>query len=207
MEQGQKKIFFISAGVLTTGAIVTTVLLIRRRNKRKSGLLPPSGPDTSPANFFTTNSNTLPANFRNWNGGNTYLANLPRGIRNNNPGNLIYTNIKWNGKLPKNQNKDRRFEMFIAPEYGIRAMIKDLKHDIEKGKSTVPALISEYAPRFENNTTAYINTVCKDLRVSKTAKLLPTKNTLKLLVLSISKIENGGNYVTNELFEKAYSMI
>jgi hypothetical protein len=86
-------------------------------------------------------------------------------------------------------------------------MIKDLKHDIEKGKSTVPALISEYAPRFENNTTAYINTVCKDLRVSKTAKLLPTKNTLKLLVLSISKIENGGNYVTNELFEKAYSMI
>jgi len=198
----KKKILFISGGVLTTGAIVTTVLLIRRRNKRKRGLLPPRG-----SNVLTTNNNELPPDFLNWNGGNTYLSNAPRGIRNNNPGNLIYTTIKWNGKLPKEQNKDRRFEMFIAPVYGVRAMIKDLKHDIEKGKSTVPQLIEEYAPRFENNTDNYINTVCKELKVSKTAKLLPTKNTLRLLVLSISKVENGGNYVSNDLFEQAYSMI
>ncbi|TRX70707.1 hypothetical protein [Carboxylicivirga sp. M1479] len=207
MDKKQKKILFISGGVLTTGAIVTTVLLVRRRNRRKRDLLPPSGSDTRPANILTTNNNTLPPNFQNWNGGNTYLSNAPRGIRNNNPGNLIYTKIKWNGKLPKEQNKDRRFEMFIAPVYGVRAMIKDLKHDIEKGKNTVPALIEEYAPKFENNTAAYINTVCKDLKVSKTAKLLPTKNTLRLLVLSIARVENGGNYVSNELFDRAYSMI
>lgn len=192
---------------MTTGAIVTTVLLIRRRNKRKRGLLPPSGSDTRPANLLTTNSNTLPSNFRNWNGGNDYLSSAPRGIRNNNPGNLIFTNINWTGKLPKEQNKDRRFEMFITPEYGIRAMIKDLKNDIEKGKNTVPALMTEYAPRFENNTDAYIQTVCKDLKVSATAKLLPTKNTLRLLVHSISRVENGGNFITNELFDKAYAMI
>lgn len=192
---------------MTTGAIVTTVLLIRRRNKRKRGLLPPSGSDTRPANILTTNSNTLPSNFRNWNGGSDYLSSAPRGIRNNNPGNLIFTNINWTGKLPKEQNKDRRFEMFISPEYGIRAMIKDLKNDIEKGKNTVPALMTEYAPRFENNTDAYIQTVCKDLKVSATAKLLPTKNTLRLLVHSISRVENGGNFITNELFDKAYAMI
>jgi hypothetical protein len=207
MEKKQKKILFISGGVLTTGAIVTTVLLIRRRNKLKRGLLPPSGSDTRPTNILTTNNNTLPSNFQNWNGGNTYMSDAPRGIRNNNPGNLIYTNIKWNGKLPKEQNKDRRFEMFIDPVFGVRAMIKDLKNDIEKGKNTIPALIEEYAPRFENNTEAYINTVCKDLKVGKTAKLLPTKNTLRLLVLSITKVENGGDYVSNELFEKAYSII
>jgi hypothetical protein len=207
MDKKHKKIFFISGGVLTTGAIVTTVLLIRRRNRQKRGLLPSRGSDTSPANILTTNNNVLPANFRNWKGGNQYMASAPRGIRNNNPGNLIYTNIKWNGKLPKDQNKDRRFEMFIAPEYGIRAMIKDLKHDIEKGKNTVPTLISEYAPKFENNTGAYIQTVCKDLKVSQTAKLLPTKNTLRLLVHSISRVENGGNYISNELFDKAYAMI
>lgn len=192
---------------MTTGAIVTTVLLIRRRNRRKRGLLPPSGSDTRPANLLTTNSNTLPSNFRNWNGGSDYLSSAPRGIRNNNPGNLIFTNINWTGKLSKEQNKDRRFEMFIAPEYGIRAMIKDLKNDIQKGKNTVPALMTEYAPRFENNTDAYIQTVCKDLKVSATAKLLPTKNTLRLLVHSISRVENGGNYITNELFDKAYAMI
>jgi hypothetical protein len=207
MNTQKKKILFISGGVLTTGAIVTTVLLIRRRNKLKRGLLPPSGSGINPSNLLTTNNNQLPSNFRNWNGGNTYLSNSPRGIRNNNPGNLIYTNIKWNGKLSKEQNKDRRFEMFFAPEYGIRAMIKDLKHDIEKGKNTVPSLISEYAPKHENNTTAYIATVCRDLKVSQSAKLLPTKNTLRLLVLSIAKVENGGNYVTGELFDKAYLMI
>jgi hypothetical protein len=120
---------------------------------------------------------------------------------------LIYTNIKWKGKLPKHQNKDRRFEMFIAPVYGVRAMIKDLKHDIEKGKNTVPELIEEYSPRFENNTDAYIKTVCRDLKVNQSTKLLPTKNTLRLLVLSMTRIENNGNYVTNDLFEQAYVMI
>jgi hypothetical protein len=198
----KKKILFISGGVLTTGAIVTTIVLIRRRNQRKRGLLPTRG-----SNVLTTNNNELPSNFQNWNGGNTYLSNAPRGIRNNNPGNLIFTNIKWKGKLSKEQNKDRRFEMFIAPVYGIRAMIKDLKHDIEKGKNTVPLLVEEYAPRFENNTDHYIETVCRDLKVSKRAKLLPTKNTLRLLVLSMTKVETGGNYVSNQLFEQAYSMI
>ncbi|WP_222844200.1 hypothetical protein [Saccharicrinis aurantiacus] len=207
MDKKQKKILFISGGLLTTGAIATALLLIRRRNKSQQGLLPPSGSSIKPSNILTTNNKVLPNTFRNWKGGTTYLSNMPRGIRNNNPGNLIYTNIKWNGKLPKAQNKDRRFEMFIAPEYGVRAMIKDLKNDINKGKNTVPALISEYAPKHENNTSAYINTVCRDLKVSKTAKLLPSQNTLRLLVLSISRVENGGNYVSNELFNKAYSMI
>lgn len=196
-----KRILFISGGVLATGAIGAALVLIRRRNQRKRGLLPPRG-----SNVLTTNSNGLPSSFQNWNGGNTYLSDAPRGIRNNNPGNLIYTSIKWNGKLPKEQNKDRRFEMFISPVYGVRAMIKDLKNDIEKGKSTVPELIEEYAPRFENNTESYINTVCSDLKVSRTAKLLPTKNTLRLLVFSISKAENGGSYISSDLFEQAYSM-
>ncbi|WP_289054301.1 hypothetical protein [Carboxylicivirga marina] len=164
--------------------------------------MPPRG-----SNFIITNNNELPSNFKNWNGDNNYLLSAPRGIRNNNPGNLIYTNIKWNGKLPKEQNKDWRFEIFIAPEYGARAMIKVLKHDIEKGKNAVPALIEEYATKFENNTAAYINTIYQDLKVNKTAKLLPAKNTLRLLVLSITRVENGGNYSSSELFDKAYSMI
>lgn len=191
----KKKILFISGGVLTTGAIVTTALLIRRRNRQKRGLLPPRG------------SIQLPSNFMNWNGGNSILSNAPRGIRNNNPGNLIFTNINWKGKLSRHQNNDRRFEMFIAPVFGVRAMIKDLKHDIEKGKNTIPKLVEEYAPRFENNTDRYIETVCKDLKVSKRAKLLPTKNTLRLLVLSMTRVETGGDYVSNDLFEQAYAMI
>lgn len=199
------KIQLISGGVLTTGLVTATILLLRKRNKQKrQGLPSPSGS----ANILTTNNNALPSNFVNWNGGNTYLSNAPRGIRNNNPGNLVYTGIKWNGKLPKSQNNDRRFEMFIAPEYGVRAMIKDLKNDMErKGKVTVSALVEEYAPRFENKTEAYIQRVCRDLGVSPTTRLLPSKNILRSLVLSISRIETGGDYVTPQLFEKAYTMI
>lgn len=196
MDKKLKKTVYIS-GALLTGTILTTVLLIRRRKKRQSGS----------ANILNTNNNKLPLNFKNWNGGTTYLSDAPRGIRNNNPGNLIHTDISWQGKLPEGQNKDRRFEMFIAPVYGVRAMIKDLKNDIRKGKNTVPLLVEEYSPRFENNTGNYINTVCKDLKVSKTAKLLPAKNTLKLLVISMSRVETGGNYVTDELFDRAYALI
>ena len=207
MNKAKKKVLLISGGVLTTGAIA--VLLVRQRNKKKQqGLLPSRGSDRSPANRLTTNNNALPADFQNWNGGKEYLSNAPRGIRNNNPGNLVYTAIQWNGKLAKHQNKDRRFEMFIAPVYGVRAMIKDLKNDMErKGKVTVSALIEEYAPRSENKTEAYIQTVCKDLGVSKTTHLRPTKNTLRRLVLSISRIETGAAYVSPELFERAYAMI
>ena len=31
---------------------------------------------------------------------------LTRGIRNNNPGNLVLTNIAWQGKIPNSQNTE-----------------------------------------------------------------------------------------------------
>ncbi|WP_282039315.1 hypothetical protein [Saccharicrinis aurantiacus] len=207
MRATNKKILFISGGVLTTGAIVTSILLIRRRNRRKRGLLPSGGYNNNPANILTTNTNALPSNFKNWNGGNTYLLAMPRGIRNNNPGNMIQSNSKWHGKLSKAQNKDRRFEMFIAPEYGVRAMIKLLKNYMGKGFDTVEKIVHRYAPSFENDTKAYINAVCKDLKVQPKTKLLTTKNTLQLLVFSMAKVENGKSYISPQLFEQAYSMI
>ncbi len=194
MNKKQKQILWVGSGVVITGALG---LLIYKKLKKK----------TSGVSLLTTNSNVLPRGFRNWKGGGDYLLNYPRGIRNNNPGNLVKTSIAWKGKVPVSNNKDRRFEMFIAPEYGVRAMIKDLKNDIAKGKNTIATLISEYAPRFENDTQRYITHVSKALKVSSTAKLLPTKNTLRLLVISIAQMENGGSYVDNTLFEKAYRLV
>lgn len=165
------------------------------------------GSDRSPASILSTNNNILPSNFRNWQGGNSYLSSLPRGVRNNNPGNIIYSASKWQGKLPKHQNKDRRFEMFIAPEYGVRAMIKLLQNYMNKGINTIEKIINKYAPSFENNTKAYISKVSKDLKVSQSAKLLSTKNTLRQLVFSITRLENGADCISNELFEKAYALL
>ncbi len=50
---------------------------------------------------------------------------IPRGWRNNNPGNLIKTMIQWKGKLPYLSNTDSKFEQFVDFKHGIRALIKD----------------------------------------------------------------------------------
>lgn len=199
MDKRKKKILLISGGALTTGAIVATIILIRKRIKKKRELLPQSGSNT--------NKNALPPNFKNWNGSNRYLVKMPRGIRNNNPGNIIQSKSSWHGKLPKRLNKDRKFEMFIAPEYGVRAMIKLLYNYINKGHNTVEKIVRRYAPSFENNTSSYIQKVCNNLKVKPNTKLRASKKTLHLLVISISKIENNGNYISPQLFNKAYSML
>lgn len=93
---------------------------------------------------------------------------LSRGLRNNNPGNLVITSSAWLGKIPVPQNTDsnRKFEQFKEVKYGIRAMIIDIIGDIGKGKNTLRKLISEYAPPSENHTNNYINVVSKSLGIS-----------------------------------------
>lgn len=91
---------------------------------------------------------------------------LTRGIRNNNPGNLVYTSANnWLGKIPKSQNTDSRFEQFKEVKFGIRAMLIDILGDIRKGKNTLRKLISEYAPALENDTDSYISIVSKQTGV------------------------------------------
>lgn len=115
-----------------------------------------------------------------------------RGLRNNNPGNLIRTSNAWQGKIPFPQNPDPKFEQFTSIKWGIRAMIKDLINDIKKGKNTVRKLISEYAPKSENNTEAYINAVSKSLGVTPNQTLTSINNAfLILLSRAIMKVELG----------------
>lgn len=121
---------------------------------------------------------------------------LVRGLRNNNPGNLVRTSDAWQGKIPFPQSKDLKFEQFFELRYGIRAMLKDLIHDIKKGKNTVSLLIHEYAPSFENETDDYIKKVSKTLGVSPTQKLTKIDgNFLILLARAIMKVELGNDHL------------
>lgn len=134
-----------------------------------------------------------------------------RGLRNNNPGNLVLTAIKWQGKIPNAKNTDKHFEQFTTLVYGIRAMLKDVINDIKKGKNTVRKLINEYAPPHENDTKAYIDHVAKVLGVSPDTKLTRINGQfLLLLAKSIITKENQSSehkLVTDEDIKEAIQML
>ena len=82
---------------------------------------------------------------------------IPRGIANNNPGNVDRTSIKWQGMSAI--QSDPRFITFIAPQWGFRCMARILRGDYAEGYQSVHALIDRWAPPVENNTSAYVTDV------------------------------------------------
>jgi hypothetical protein len=92
----------------------------------------------------------------------------PRGIRNNNPGNIVY------GKFAQSMGatgSDGRFAVFQSMEDGIKAAVKLLEGYVAKGTDTVRKIISKWAPANENNTSAYVDAVAKKLGISADTKL------------------------------------
>ena len=122
------------------------------------------------------------------------FSHYPRGLRNNNPGNLVITAIKWDGKIPTSQNTDGHFEQFTELRYGIRAMMRDLYNDVQKGQNNIVKLISAFAPAFENQTPAYINTVATLVGLNPTAAIDLTEETLIALCKAIVLVENGSDW-------------
>lgn len=84
---------------------------------------------------------------------------IPRGIRNNNPGN-IENRENWEGKI----GDDGRFIIFRSPEFGIRAIARIFRSYQKRGVVTIEQIIETWAPpfvngKFENDTQAYIRSV------------------------------------------------
>jgi hypothetical protein len=129
------------------------------------------------------------------------MAQLPRGIRNNNPGNIRWSNDQWKGLIPKDQASDKSFCVFRSPEYGIRAMVRIIRNYTKYagipgvGNSkidTVREVISRWAPPNENNTEAYIQSVANKLGVSANAPIDVFDNaTMVVLLKAIIAHENG----------------
>lgn len=124
---------------------------------------------------------------------------LPRGLRNNNPGN-IDKGEPWQG-LSQDQ-PDRRFCTFSSLAYGCRALIKLLQtYHNKRGLNTVQEIINRWAPSFENDTSAYVTAVAKDLGVEPNTPLDFTKETYINLGKAIARHENGkiaDSYISEE---------
>lgn len=112
----------------------------------------------------------------------------PRGIRNNNPGNIVRSGVSWVGMSP-DQSSDPRFIVFSAPEYGIRAMARVLRNYIGNGYNTVQEIINRWAPPIENDTGAYVRAVAQHLGLEPNAPVDTTH--IPAMIEAIIKHENG----------------
>jgi hypothetical protein len=127
----------------------------------------------------------------------------PRGVRNNNPGNIDYNaRNQWQGQLGLEEGVNKpRFARFDSPENGIRALAKLLINYRGKngepgiggqGIDTVRETINRWAPPVENNTSAYVESVAKELGVPSTQIInILDRSTLLKITTAIIKHENG----------------
>ncbi len=115
----------------------------------------------------------------------------PRGIRNNNPGNIRRNNDPWQG-LAKEQN-DREFFTFQSAVYGIRALARLLiTYQDKYGLCTIEGIITRWAPAIENNTASYIQAVARNTGFSALQTLdMHRFEHLKPVVEAIIQHENG----------------
>jgi hypothetical protein len=115
----------------------------------------------------------------------------PRGIRNNNPGNLRRSKDPWQGLTEKQE--DTAFFTFKNSAYGIRALARTLiayqdKHELR----TIEEIIARWAPALENNTDAYIKAVTDASGFGADQRLdMHQFDQLKPLVTAIIRHENG----------------
>lgn len=128
---------------------------------------------------------------------------VPRGIRNNNPGNIRSSSVKWASQIG---DDELGFCIFKSPVYGIRAIAKLLKrYEVSYGLHTVSKMISRWAPATENETEAYIKHVAEIVGVDKDARIsvigFDNEDILKGLIEGIIKHENGQQPYTNDIIE------
>lgn len=87
------------------------------------------------------------------------------GIRNNNPLNIRkVAGVRWRGSLTSDPSPqgEGSFVRFESLEWGIRAAMKILRTYRDKHAATsIREIVSRWAPPTENNTDAYIATVCR----------------------------------------------
>ncbi len=129
----------------------------------------------------------------------------PRGLRNNNPGNIVRTRDSWKG-MSKDQSADARFVVFDSPMWGLRALARILRGYVESGHSSVAQIIARWAPTTENDTAAYVRAVSARLGVAPNAPLVLTDSTLARLMAAIVQHENGQQPFSPEILQQSIDL-
>lgn len=129
--------------------------------------------------------------------------NTPRGIRNNNPGNI--EDGPFARRMPGYAGSDGRFAKFAAPENGNTAIDSLLASYGSRGINTVGGVINRWAPQSDGNpTSAYASTVAKGLGVDPSAPIdLSDPATRQKIGMLIGQFENSRPVPSQQPFQVA----
>lgn len=123
---------------------------------------------------------------------------LPRGLRNNNPGNIRRNSDVFQGEI--NPSRDKEFKQFKNMAYGYRAMYKILSNYYNKYRlNTIRKMISRWAPENENNTNAYIKAVSDYAGIPADDLISFDREQMIRIVAGMSKVENGREAVMSDV--------
>ncbi len=116
--------------------------------------------------------------------------NLPRGLRNNNPGNIRRNSDVFQGEKT---SSDREFKQFESMAYGYRAIFKILSNYYRSYKlDTIRKMIGRWAPENENDTDAYVKAVSDYAGISADDPInINDREQMIRIVAGMSKVENG----------------
>ena len=120
------------------------------------------------------------------------MTGAPRGLRNNNPGNIREVGINWQGKI----GDDGAFTRFESMFYGARALVRNMWSIVGRTDGTLQTLISTWAPAHENNTDAYISFVSRETGISP-GSVVNRGNVSEMgrIAMAIAIMENGESAV------------
>ena len=135
------------------------------------------------------------------------MNKLSLGIRNNNPLNIRKGKSHWQGEISSPRGEDGRglsFCKFSSLDWGLRAAFCLLRTYRNKYKAVcIRDIITRWAPPSENDTNAYIRTVCKLTGFGGNERL--TENDWPRLVQAMALIESR-MVLSAEIINKSYEL-
>lgn len=120
----------------------------------------------------------------------------PRGIRNNNPGNL---NFAGQSGATKEGGEGGRFAVFESMEHGVAALYRQLQLYFKRGVNTLSSIVKTYAPASDgNNVDAYVSALSKATgKGANEAIDAGDTTTIARLMKGIVDHENGKGYISS----------
>lgn len=119
------------------------------------------------------------------------MSMKPRGLRNNNPGNIRINGDKFQGEVIP--SRDKEFKQFESMAYGYRAIFKILRnYQVNYKLNTIRQMIDRWAPENENDTGSYISVVSDRSGIPADDPIRTDNREMMIRIVgAMSRVENG----------------